>query len=79
MSAKEYNIWLADHLIEPWGEERADLRAGTIVKSNIMPYSKKDVKLKDCVLNFEPPKNQDWRDWQKALHDRTRALGGKVL
>ena len=78
MSAKEYNLWLADYQIEPFGDERADLRAGTIVKSNLILYSKKDIKLKDCVLDFKPPKKQNWQDWQKLLCARTRALGGKV-
>ena len=78
MSAKEYNIWLADHQIEPWGEERADLRAGTIVKSNLIPHSKKDIKLKDCMLNFEPPKIRNPEETFSMLKNYTIAMGGKV-
>jgi hypothetical protein len=78
MPAREYDLWIADYRIEPWGEERADLRAGTIVQSNIAPYSKKDIKLKDCILNFEPPKKFDWQAVSKALRSRTIAMGGKV-
>ena len=78
MSAKEMNLWIADYQIEPWGEERADLRAGTIVKSNLMPHSKGDIKLKDCMLNFEPPKKQTWQDMSKVLQRHTIAMGGKV-
>ena len=66
MSAKEYNEWIADYEIEPWGDLREDLRAGTIVQSNLAPHSKKEVKLKDCMLNFEPPKKQTWQE-QKAM------------
>lgn len=78
MSAKEYDLWIADYQIEPWGEDRADLRAGTIVKSNIMPYSKKDISLKDCMLDFAPPKKFDWKAVSNALKSRTIAMGGKV-
>jgi hypothetical protein len=78
MSATEYNVWLADYQIEPWGEDRADLRAGTIVKSNLIPHSKKDIPLKDCMLNFEPPKKQTWQDMSKMLKGHTAAMGGKV-
>ena len=45
--------------IEPFGEMRADMRAGTIVQSNLAPWVKKGKKapdLKSCMLNFERPK-----------------------
>jgi hypothetical protein len=77
MSAKEFNVWQAEYEIEPWGEERSDLRAGSIVQAALMPHCK-NVKFKDCVLNFEPPKKQTWQDMQKMCMSRTLALGGKV-
>lgn len=73
MSAKEYNVWIADYQIEPYGEARADLRAGTIVQSNIAPHSKKVIKLKDCILDFEPPKPQPWRDAKAMLFGYAKA------
>jgi len=78
MSAKEYNLWIAEEQIEPHGEEREDLRAGTIVQSNLAPHSKEAVKLKDCILNFEPPEKTDWHDWSKQLTQHAAAMGGKV-
>ena len=30
VSAKELTYWNAYHVLEPWGEERADLRSGTL-------------------------------------------------
>ena len=78
MSAKEYNLWIADEQIEPTGESRQDLRIATVVQSNLAPHSKEAIKLKDCILNFEPPKKQDWRQWEKQLMSRTIAMGGKV-
>ena len=78
MSAKEYNVWLAEYMIEPFGEERADLRAGTIVKSNLIPHTKKDIKLKDCMLDFEPPKKQTAKEIFASLSNYTIAMGGKV-
>ena len=62
MSAKEYNLWKADYLIDPWGEEREDVRAGLIVQSNLSPHSKEPVLLKDCIVNFQPPKKQTWEE-----------------
>jgi len=78
MSAKEYNVWIAEYQIEPYGELREDLRAGTIVKSNLIPHSKKDIKLKDCMLNFEQPKKKTPKEIFAMLKGYTAAMGGKV-
>ncbi len=77
MSAKEYDLWKAEYMIEPWGEERADLRTGTIVQSNLAPHSKEPVKLKDCILSFKEPIKQTWQDMKKMLSNRTAMLKGK--
>lgn len=77
MSAKEYITWIAEYQIEPWGDERSDLRAATIVQSNLAPHVKDGVKLKDCMLNFEPPKKQTWNDMSRMLRGYTAALNGK--
>ena len=78
MSAKEYNLWIAEYNIEPHGEDRADIRSGMIVQSNLAPHTKKDIKLKDCVLNFEPPKKQTPKEMCAMLKGYTAAMGGKV-
>jgi hypothetical protein len=62
MSAKEYNLWKADYMIEPWGEDREDIRSGMIVQSIRAQNSKEGVYLKDCMVNFEPPKKQTWQE-----------------
>jgi len=77
LSAQEFNLWKAEYIIEPFGEERSDLRAATIVQSNILPHTKDKVKLKDCLLNFDPPEKQDWRQWQAALAARANAINRK--
>ena len=78
MSAKEYNEWIADYQIEPWGDLREDLRAGTIVQSNLAPHSKYNVLLKDCMLDFEPPKKQTWQEQKEMCFARSIALNKGV-
>jgi len=78
MSAKEYNLWIADEQIEPTGEERADLRAEKIVNSNLATFSAEGLELKDCYMDFDPPKKQDPLEWGKQLMAYTVACGGKV-
>ena len=77
MSATEYLMWRADYLIEPWGEERADLRAGTIVQSNLMPWTKKKITLKSCMLNFKEPVKMKWQSMKSMLFGYTEAMRKK--
>ena len=56
MSTVELGTWLALYGIDPWGEERADLRAGIIasqlwnvhgnksVPADFMPYAERETK-----------------------------------
>jgi hypothetical protein len=78
MSAKEYNVWLAEYMIEPFGEDREDIRSGMVVQSNLMPHTKKEVKLKNCIVNFEPPKKKTPQEIFSMLKGYTMAMGGKV-
>ena len=79
MSAREYNLWIAEYGIEPWGQDREDIQYGLIVQSIRAANSKKGVTLNECIVNFEPQKKKmDWRQWQESLKSRTIAMGGKV-
>jgi len=56
MSAQEFAEWIAYAQVEPWGEQRADLRAALICKilADInTPKGKAAPKLEDFMLKFE--------------------------
>ena len=60
MSAREFAEWMAYSQIEPWGEERADLRAALICKvlADInTPKGKQRAKLEDFMLRFDREKS----------------------
>ncbi len=80
MSAKELTDWMAFSTIEPFGDERSDLRAATIVHAVISPHLKKGKKLtlKDCTMNFEPKKKQTESEIQQLLKGFVKAKGGKI-
>jgi hypothetical protein len=78
MSAKEYNVWLAEYIIEPFGEERQDLRIGMVVQSVLSPHVEREIELKECMLNFEPIKKQTPAEMFNKLKSYTIAMGGKV-
>jgi hypothetical protein len=74
MSAKEYNEWVADYRIAPYGEIREDIRTATIVQSNLAPHSKESIAFKDCMLNFEPPKKQAWKEQRDACMVHSKVM-----
>lgn len=58
----EFAEWIAYSRVEPWGEERADLRAALICKTLAdinTPKGKRPMKLEDFLLKFDQePKTQ---------------------
>ncbi len=77
MTSAQFAEWMAYAQLEPWGEERADLRAGIIAstQANVMRGKKgKPFKPQDFMPTFEP-ENEDVA--QARLLARARAaLGG---
>ena len=62
MSAEELEEWRAFYQIEPWGETRADLRAGSIAAPLLNAWTKKGsrrAKPSDWIMRFEPKEPQD--------------------
>lgn len=70
MSAREFSEWIAYARLEPFGEERADLRAG-IVASTIAavntPKGKRRPKPGDFMPEFDKQKPNERELGQKIL------------
>jgi len=60
VSSRELSEWQAYYRVEPFGEERQDLRFALMTANLISPHLAKGhrPKLKDFMLNFEPKKAQ---------------------
>ena len=59
--SRELSEWQAFYQIEPFGEERADLRSAIIACTMANAWRGKNqraFKLTDFMPNFEPPKQQ---------------------
>jgi hypothetical protein len=57
MTTRQFQEWRAYADLEPFDEERADLRAAHIVQTLLNLHRKKGAQpfqLKDCVLRFSP-------------------------
>ena len=79
ISSRELTEWQAYYGLEPFGEDRADLRAGIVAstvanvyrKSGTQPY-----KAQDFMPKFGKEK-QDWREQLEMVKTINAALGGK--
>jgi len=78
ISSRELTEWQAYYGVEPFGEDRADLRAGIVAstvanvfrKSGTSPY-----KAQDFMPRFGREK-QDWRQLLEKVRTINAALGG---
>lgn len=78
VSSRELSEWRAYYGLEPFGEDRADLRAGIVAstmanvfrKSGTNPY-----KAQDFMPKFGKEK-QDWREQLELVKSINAALGG---
>jgi len=80
MDAEEFGLWGALYRIDPWGEERADLRTGilcTLVASALGGKKGKRYKPDDFMPKFDAPEKP-----KRSLYDQFKAItiaaGGKV-
>lgn len=66
MSSKEITEWMAYNNLEPFGEERADVRSAMIACVMANAFSKKKHKIEDFILKFKRRKKGKTKrmDWQ---------------
>ena len=82
LDSRELSEWVAYSTLEPFGDARADLRAASIVQSNILPHvgkGKRAPSLKDCMLHFERPEPETANQMMDKLKAYTISKGGKVV
>lgn len=79
ISSRELTEWMSYYQIEPFGEEREDLRMG-IISSTIANVNKgkngKTYKPKDFIPNFNKP-TQTWQEQLKAIELLNIAFKGE--
>lgn len=80
MTHREFLKWAAWYAMEPFGEQRDDLRIGVLAATvcNLLSSGKgKLAKPSDFMLKFEDEKPQKPEDMMNALRMVHEALGGK--
>ena len=72
MSAYEFSLWAALYAVDPWGEERADYRAGLTISQLVNISGKyiprgKEVKPSDFMpFQKKPEQDQEFVDMDPA-------------
>jgi len=70
ISSKEISEWMAYNRIEPFGEERADIRSAIIACTLANVYRGKDkppFKIDDFIPTFKKQEPMDWQDIKGVL------------
>lgn len=69
IDSRELSEWMAFYKLEPFGEDRADLRMAILAQVCASPYSKKPVKVEDFIPKFDglPAKKVGLKDFLKGL------------
>jgi hypothetical protein len=77
MSAAEYREWIAFYSIDPWGDQRADMRMARLAKTLLLPHTKSEIDPNDFLLfpddAHELPDDVEGkeRDWMLKLQRST--------
>lgn len=84
MSSREFSEWLAYCEMEPFGEERGDLRAGivasTVANVNRDPKKRpRPFQPRDFMPEFGESKGQSWQEQLQIVEMLNHAFGGKDL
>ena len=78
MTSLQFAEWMAYSRLEPWGEERDDLRMGIVASTIANVYrkeGKKPFKPADFMPQFEPETEEDAQ--ARLMAKAMQALGGK--
>jgi|TARA_R100001530_G_scaffold41605_1_gene31811 hypothetical protein len=81
MSSSEMADWIAFWRLDPWGEERADLRSGIIaaVTANVWSGKGRKAKPADFMPNFvEPDRPRQSMESQKAIFSQAAMAFSRV-
>jgi hypothetical protein len=79
VSSRELTEWMAYYEMEPFGEERADLRAGIIASTvaNVNRAKGKAYKPQDFMPKFERRGQKTWQEILTAVERMNALLGGR--
>lgn len=78
--ARLFNEWLAYYRVEPFGEERADLRIAQLTAVTANAHRKKSAKpfkIQDFLLKFKRQRRKQWQEILSMVESMNKAFGGE--
>ncbi len=83
MGASEFRDWQTFYELEPFGDVRADLRAGivaaTVANAHRDPRKGKPARPQDYMLQFEPKPPRTAQSMYEQMKALVMATGGKII
>jgi len=76
ISSSELTEWMAYYQMEPFGEERADLRSAIVASVTANAASKRRFKPADFMPRFDRPKPQSEGSMRQMFQAAAKAFGG---
>ena len=78
-TSRQLAEWEAMYRLDPFGEERADMRAALVCKviAERTPGNKKRFKIRDFLLRFAPRRAQSTEEMKLVWHDLMEALSSR--
>jgi hypothetical protein len=77
ISSRDFARWMAYSRLEPWGEERADLRMGivaSVIANSNRGKNQKPFHASDFIPSFEPVNEEEQAE--RLIAKARAALGG---
>ena len=82
LSARQLDDWQRYYALEPWGEQRQDLRAAQMCVAALQPWTKKTLKIQDFVLKVtagsRAPEEMDADRLKRKAMALNAMMGGKI-
>lgn len=75
ISASQFQRWLDVYQVQPFGEDRADLRMGIQTAAMLSPFARRQMKPSDFMPRFTPRKRQNVTDMKAEGLRMLAALG----
>ncbi len=80
VSAGEFMEWMGEYQRDPWGEERADLRAGIVASTvaNVHRTKGRSYKAPDFMPKFKPVRRQTQQEMSSVFRMFAEAHNAKL-
>ena len=78
MPSSVFVEYMAAYQMDPWGEDRADLRMGILAATVAAPHTKQRLSPSDFIPKFQPAEQKSTADLELLLMQFANAHNAKI-